>query len=221
MSRLWTLALLPVVAVLAVACGASTPAATPATTPLAVTLEPVPSAAPDTSTEPGAASTPESTPAGPPAAAGPTEAALEPWRTAPLTDVRSGETFTLADLAGRVVVIEPMAIWCVNCLRQQREVATALKALERDDVVYISLDVDPSERPSDLAAYAEEHGFDWRFVVAGRDVSRQLARDLGDQVLSPPSTPRIIVTPDGRVVGPTFGIADAAAVEAEIRSHLS
>jgi cytochrome oxidase Cu insertion factor (SCO1/SenC/PrrC family) len=191
------LALLPVIALLVVSCGATTPAPTQIASPVAVTPGPPTSSATGTS-----------------------EAALDPWRTAPLTDVRSGETFTIADLGGSVVVIEPMAIWCVNCLRQQRQVATALETLEGADVVYISLDVDPSERPADLAAYAEEHGFDWRFVVAGREVSRQLARALGDQVLSPPSTPKIIVTRDGQVIGPTFGMADAAAVEAEIRSHL-
>ena len=73
-------------------------------------------------------------------------AALEPWQTVALRDVRSGETFAVADLAGKLVVIEPMAIWCTNCARQQQEASKALAALDSDDVVYISLDVDPSER---------------------------------------------------------------------------
>ena len=160
-------------------------------------------------------------PASTPAPATAVAATREPWRTATLTDARTGESFTIADLAGRVVVVEPMAIWCTNCLRQQQAVATALAALQGEDVVYISLGVDPSERPADLAAYADGHGFGWRFAVAGRDLSRMLAQDLGDQVLSPPSTPRIIITPDGAVTGPEFGIADADAIEAEIRTHLS
>ncbi len=148
-------------------------------------------------------------------------AAVAPWMAVSLADVRTGETFTIADLAGKVVVVEPMAIWCVNCLRQQREVAVALGALTGEDVAYISLDVDPSEQAADLAAYADEHGFAWTFVVADREVSRQLALALGDQVLSPPSTPKVLVTPAGQVVGPDFGISDSTAVEAVIRSHLS
>jgi len=202
-----TLALLPVVALVAAACGAAAPAAPP----------PAP-------TTPAAIATPASAaPADPiaPAAGGTPAAALEPWQTATLADVRTGESFTIADLAGSVVVMEPMAIWCPNCLRQQKAAAKALATLEGEDVVYISLGVDPSERPADLAAYADEHGFDWRFVVADRDLSRLLARSLGDQVLSPPSTPRITITPDGQVVGPDFGMADAATIEAEIRAHLS
>jgi hypothetical protein len=85
----------------------------------------------------------------------------------------------------------------------------------------VSLDVDPSERAVDLAAYADERGFDWRFVVADRALSRALAEAFGDQVLSPPSTPKVIVTPDGRVEGPRFGIQDASAIEAELRALLS
>ena len=206
--------MLPVAALVLAACGAATPATPPATPAGAAATAAASVAASPMATTPGAAASPVAVAASP-------AAALEPWRTATLTDVRSGESFTLADLAGKVVVVEPMAIWCTNCLRQQRASATALAALDGEDVVYISLDIDPSERPEDLAAYADKQGFDWRFVVAGRELSRQLARALGDQVLSPPSTPKIIITPDGRVIGPDFGMADAADVEAEIRAHLS
>lgn len=147
--------------------------------------------------------------------------ALAPWMTAELIDVRTGETFAIADLAGRLVVVEPMAIWCSNCARQQREASTVLAALDRDDIVYISLDIDPTEQAGDLATYADDRGFDWRFVVAGRDVSRMFAEAFGDQVLSPPSTPSIIITPDGELVGPTFGIRDAEELRTELESHLS
>jgi hypothetical protein len=148
------------------------------------------------------------------------DASLAAWQTIELTDVRTDERFTIAELAGAAVVIEPMAIWCTNCARQQREASTALTALPRDEVVYISLDIDPSERASDLAAYADDRGFDWRFVIAGREMSRALAEAFGDQVLSPPSTPKILVAPDGTVEGPAFGIQDAEAIEADIRDLL-
>jgi len=78
-----------------------------------------------------------------------------------------------------------------------------------------------SEQDADLVRYADDCGFDWRFVVTGRDVSRALAEAFGDQVLSPPSTPKIIVTPSGEIIGPSFGIEDASAVEATLRDHLS
>jgi hypothetical protein len=145
---------------------------------------------------------------------------LEAWQTVALRDVRTGEPFTIGDLAGSLVVIEPMAIWCSNCLRQQEAASKALAALDSDQIAYVSLDIDPSEAEADLARYADEHGFDWRFAVAPRELSRALAQTFGDQVLSPPSTPRILVTPDGRVIGPAFGMANAQAVQAELRELL-
>jgi hypothetical protein len=142
------------------------------------------------------------------------------WRNADLTDVRTGETFTIDDLDGRLVAIEPMAIWCSNCRIQQREAVAALAALGSADLVYVGLDVDPNEPAEALAAYSEEQGFDWTFVVATKDVARSLAAEFGDQVLSPPSTPLILVGPDGAVIELHFGIRPAAELEALFRQHL-
>jgi hypothetical protein len=33
------------------------------------------------------------------------------WLTLPLTNARTGETFTLADFAGKTVFVHPMATW--------------------------------------------------------------------------------------------------------------
>jgi hypothetical protein len=142
------------------------------------------------------------------------------WRSAELTDVRSGETFTIDGLAGKLVAIEPMAIWCSSCRIQQREAVTALAAVASGDLVYIGLDVDPNERGDALAAYAEEQGFDWPFAVASKDVARSLASEFGDQVLSPSSTPLILIGPDGTVIERHFGIRGAAELEALFRQHL-
>jgi hypothetical protein len=234
MDRRTRLLLLPVATLMVAACASPSPAASPTPGAPDATAPPAAFAAPGVSD--GPAATPSRTAPAAPAgsttdpSAAPTaatgarqspEAALATWQTIAMSDVRSGETFTIADLAGRLVVIEPMAIWCSNCERQQREAAKALTALEGEDVVYISLDVDPGEAETDLARYAAERDFDWRFVVAGRELSRALAQAFGDQVLSPPSTPKIVLTPGGQVLGPSFGISDASAVEAELREHLS
>jgi thiol-disulfide isomerase/thioredoxin len=142
------------------------------------------------------------------------------WSTTPLQDVRTGESFRIADLAGKVVVIEPMAIWCTTCRTQQREAAAALARLPGESVTYISLDVDPNEQDADLANYANQQGFDWRFVVASRDVARSLVDSFGPQVLSPPSTPSIVVTPAGDVQPVSFGVKSADRLYAELSELL-
>ncbi len=166
-------------------------------------------------TDPGSPAAPGTTDAPQPAAEG------ELWRTVELVDARTGKSFTIDSLKGKVVGIEPMAIWCSNCRAQQGEASAALDRLASDDIVYISVDVDPNERADDLAKYSERFGFDWRFVVASPEVARSLAEAFGDQVLSPPSTPFILIGKDGSVVDQHFGQRGADELVDLLTPHLS
>jgi thiol-disulfide isomerase/thioredoxin len=178
---------------------------------------PPPGATPGETLPPAATVAPELEPTPDPALALPDDE----WRTAELRDVRSGETLVVNDLtrAGLLVVIEPMAIWCTSCRIQQNEARTALADLARDDIAYISLNVDPNETEPDLARYADERDYPWHFAVASRDVARSIAQAFGDQVLSPPSTPKIVVARDGQAEV-SFGIKRADQLEAEFTALL-
>ena len=91
--------------------------------------------------------------------AGPAVLDSDPLHAITLRDVRSGEEFTIGALAAtEPVLLETMAIWCTNCRAQQHNV---VDAHELADFHSISLDVDPSELPNDLASYADREGFDW------------------------------------------------------------
>lgn len=150
----------------------------------------------------------------------PAPAQVEGWRGVILEDARTGAAFTIADHAGRLVAIEPMAAWCSKCLAQQREARKALEQVAGDGVVYISLGVDPSEKAKELQAYADDHGFDWTFAVAPKELSRELAAEFGDQVLSPPSVPFILVGADGTVIEQHFGSRGADELAALLSQHL-
>jgi hypothetical protein len=130
------------------------------------------------------------------------------WLDIELADARSGETFTLASLAGGVVAIEPMAIWCTNCKAQQDRVKEVYDDIEASGATYISLGVDPGETAPDLARYADRRGYEWTFVQSSTKLSRALRDVLGAQVLSPPSTPLIVLDPTGEVVVLEFGSHD-------------
>jgi thiol-disulfide isomerase/thioredoxin len=132
----------------------------------------------------------------------------------------SGTEFRIADFEGKVVAIETMAIWCLNCRAQQTEARAALERLDSPDLVYLSLDVDPNEPAAALADYARREGFGWRFAVAPPEVSRSLAATFGDQILSPPSTPLLVLDPDGQVVEQHLGIKSAADMVALFEEHL-
>jgi len=142
------------------------------------------------------------------------------WRTALLRDVVTGEEFRISELRGKVVAIEAMAIWCANCRLQQDQAQAALERVASPDVIYISLDVDPNEREAALAAYADQAGFSWRFVVASPEVARSLVATFGEQILSPPATPLVILAPDGAVIEAHVGIKWAPALRSLFEEHL-
>lgn len=142
----------------------------------------------------------------PTASAAPTAPVLhQPWAAVKLTDVTTGEVFRLADYAGQVIIIETMAIWCPNCLVQQRAVDAALAELGSAKVRYVVLDVDLNEDAAALADYRVEGGFTGEFVVAGIPVARALAEEFGAQILNPPLTPIIIVSTDGSATLTDYG----------------
>lgn len=127
------------------------------------------------------------------------------WATVELTDVTTGDVFRLADYAGQVIVIETMAIWCPNCLLQQRAVDAALAELDPAKVRYVVLDVDLNEDATALADYRVEWGFTGTYVVAGIPVARALAEEFGAQILNPPLTPIVIVGTDGTATLTDYG----------------
>jgi len=130
---------------------------------------------------------------------------IDAWRDIELTDVGSGDAFTLASLAGQVVAIEPMAIWCTNCKVQQDNVKQVYGDIEAAGVRYISLGIDPNEDAGALAKYADRRGYGWTFAKSPTELSRALSDLFGSQILSPPSTPLIVLDPSGEIVIQEFG----------------
>lgn len=120
---------------------------------------------------------------------------------APLTDVSTGETFRIADIvaSGKVVFVEPMAIWCANCRVQQRAAVEAFETLGPDVAEWVGVDVETTETADALSRYREQNGFPFRYVIADNALSRSLVDQFGEVVLSPPSVNVIIVGTDGQV----------------------
>jgi hypothetical protein len=206
------------IAVSAAACSASggAPAASQASSSVppatSVPASDAPSAQP---TETGSA--PPATDA--PAASDAAVVLDQAWATAEVTDVATGETFRIADLAGSPLIIETMAIWCSSCLAQQGVVYETLAGVEPGSVDYILIDVDPSETADALAAYRERNGFTGRYVVASTELARALVADFGDQVLNPPSTPMVVVGTDGTVTLTPFGKKSADDLRTLLSQH--
>jgi thiol-disulfide isomerase/thioredoxin len=127
-----------------------------------------------------------------------------------LVNVSTGETFRIADFQGKVVLVETMAMWCSNCLKQQQQVKALHELMgERDDFISVGLDIDINEDAGTLAKYVERNSFDWIYVVVPAEVGRDLGNLYGNQFLNPPSTPMLIIDAKGEVHPLPFGIKSA------------
>jgi thiol-disulfide isomerase/thioredoxin len=134
------------------------------------------------------------------------------WRAIDLTNALTGEAFTLADYAGCRVMVQTMATWCPTCRKQLANVAAAREQLDPDSAVFVAISVEAELSPDDLKAYADEHGFDWIFAVASVEMMRAIDAEFGRSALVPPSTPHVIVQPDGTAGDLMTGVASPETI---------
>lgn len=152
----------------------------------------------------------------------PAAATTPEWFDMELTDAQSGETFTMNDYAGKVVLLETMAIWCPNCVIQGNEVRKLHQALGNpDDLISVSLDVDFNEDQASLKEYASGYGFDWHFAVAPLLVARALGNLYSAQYLNPPLSPMLIIDRDGNVHHLDYGKKDAETLQKIVEPYLT
>jgi peroxiredoxin len=144
------------------------------------------------------------------------------WFDIELTDVQTGETFTMNEYAGKVVLVETMAMWCPNCIVQANEVRKLHALLDHPaDLISVSLDVDVNEDAASLKEYAEEYGFEWRFAIAPLEVARALGNLYTAQYLNPPLSPMLIIDREGQVHHLEYGQKPAEKLLESVQPFLS
>ena len=144
------------------------------------------------------------------------------WFDMELTDAQTGETFTMNDYAGKVILLETMAIWCPNCVVQANEVRSLHENLGNpDDLISVSLDVDVNEDGASLNEYASGFGFDWHFAVAPLLVARALGNLYTAQYLNPPLNPMLIIDREGNVHHLAYGLKEAETLQKIVEPYLA
>jgi hypothetical protein len=131
------------------------------------------------------------------------------WRTTELTDVRTGEVFSVDTYADRPVFIQTFTITCPVCMKQQEEI-TRLETEGTIPFVLIGLDVDPNGDAGSLLRYTEQKGYTGRYARSPPVMTRSLLDQFGMTVLSPAQAPLILVCPDGTAGLLPPGIKSAA-----------
>jgi thiol-disulfide isomerase/thioredoxin len=144
----------------------------------------------------------------------------EDWRDIPLRDTVSGETFRISDFEGLPILLESFAVWCPTCTKQQQEI----HRLHRDignDVISISLDVDPNEDEDLVRDHASRNGFDWLYAVAPPELTRALIEEFGTAIVAAPSAPIVLICEDQRARLLKRGVKKTEVLHEEIRRGCS
>lgn len=144
------------------------------------------------------------------------------WLGASFKDARNGESFTINDFNGKVVLVETMAVWCSTCYQQQTQMKALYESLGmRDDFVMVSLDIDPNEDEAVLAGYTQQNSqFAWRYAAASLDVAREIGNTYGDQFLNLPSAPVLVIDRHGVAHPLSFGLKRAEDLMEMIQPYL-
>lgn len=126
-----------------------------------------------------------------------------------LTDIE-GQSFSLSDYRGSVVVLDFMSTRCRPCVKGMGE----LKAVHEryPDVIIISIETNPSCSANTLSTFKQRYGADWVFAVDTKGVARQY------RVWAIPKI--VIVDGDGFIrYSPRAGATSASAISQQIEKY--
>lgn len=140
------------------------------------------------------------------------------WREATLRDVITGEEFSFTGFE-QPVFLHTFAIWCSTCSRQH-QAFDEFQASTGADHRIVEVNIDPGEDAGAVRAHASNKEYDWYFTVASDTLADQLAAEFGNVMLSPPSSPVILLCPgDESVVLDDANVIDADALDAALAEH--
>jgi len=119
-----------------------------------------------------------------------------------------GETFSMADLRGKVTLVNYWATWCGPC-RQEIPQLVALQDRYGDQLQVIGISTDEGD-PANVRAFAEEFQMNYPVVMATTDINRQFPG-----VFALPTS--FVVDTEGRIVQTHVGLINPAVLEQETR----
>ncbi len=90
--------------------------------------------------------------------------------------------------------------------------------LSAEEFVFVGLSVENHLRPSQLAQYADQHDFGWRFAVMTQEFLAAIVTQYDSRAIVPPSTPHFVISPTGELSALALGHHDVASLRAKLEA---
>ena len=142
---------------------------------------------------------------------GPVDATPAVIQAAPFTDV-DGAPRTLAQYAGKVVVLNFWATWCTPCREEMPGFVTLQSRWQGKGVQFVGLAQDDREK---VVAFGRELGINYPLWLGGPEVMA-LSRRLGNRLGVLPHT--VLLDAQGRVIESRLGIYAESALDSRLSS---
>jgi Redoxin len=140
------------------------------------------------------------------------------WKVVPLNEVTTSSIFRVRDLEGRPVLLFCFTTWCSVCTAQQNEIKR-LQTMSPDSFTAVGLDIDPYENEALVQKHKSDNRFNGLYAVAPQELTNQLTREFGVEIISPASAPMLLICTNGTVTKLDRGIKSAEVLQQAIQKR--
>jgi hypothetical protein len=138
------------------------------------------------------------------------------WKVVPLNDVSTSSIFRVRDLEAKPILLFCFTTWCSICTAQQNEIKR-LQTMSPDSFTAVGLDIDPYENEALVQKHQSDNRFNGLYAVAPQELTNQLTREFGVEIISPASAPMLLICSNGTVTKLDRGIKSAEALQQAIQ----
>jgi peroxiredoxin len=125
----------------------------------------------------------------------------------------AGQTVSLSDFKGKVVVLDFWATWCPPCRAEIPHFIELQNEFKAKGVTIVGLSVD-SIAPADVAKFAKDNGMNYPIVMADEKTATAYGADQGI-----PTT--VVIDGKGNVVATHLGLTEKETFKGDIEKALS